>query len=556
MLPGWHISCSLLNLEEFFSIIKVKEMSKKSRCILIFLILFAFLINSPRHILTARSMEEMPRPGGTLRVRAFADVFKPRFDPATDPNIFIIEHLYDGLVKLDKNFNIIPSLAEYWVISDNGKKYTFFLRKGVTFHHGKELRAEDVKFTLERLVHKETASPYCQLFISKVKGAYEYWEGKAAEVTGFKAKDPYTFEIEWKSPYVSALYLLSMSFCKILPRDQVLAQGESFFRKPSGTGPFKFDHWLRSPRLDIVGVRLERNGNYFGKKPYLDAVEFSPHYTLDHFIDKEIDIIPYLSEKLASTDCQILENDSFNIAFLGMSMHIPPLNNPAVRKAISFAINKRKIAEVAFSVESVPLVTDNYIPAKLPGFFPRDESDSYNVDKARRILEEEGYTGDTKFPALGLFLEEPKKEKNIRIFRELRDQLSVLGIRLRSKSFHSIEEVKTSKEPFLILLEWMMDFPDPENIARPLFFSKSIMNVFHYANPRLDGLLDRADVERSWTERIALFYQIEKILTADIPAIPLFSSQQRIALQPYVRGVKTPPLSFFYLDCKEIWLDK
>ena len=101
-----------------------------------------------------------------------------------------------------------------------------------------------------------------------------------------------------------------------------------------------------------------------------------------------------------------------------------------------------------------------------------------------------------------------------------------------------------------------MDFPDPEDIIRPFFFSKSVFNVFGYSNPELDRILLEAEVESSWTKRIKLFQQIEQILFEDVPSLPLFSHQNRVAMQPWVRGVEVPPLEFYYLDVKKIWLDR
>jgi ABC-type transport system substrate-binding protein len=513
----------------------------------------------------ANKPAEEPVPGGTLRVKGFSDIFQPSLDPAKDTKIFVVEQIYDGLVRLDQNLNILSSLAESWVISEDGKRYTFYLKKGVRFHHGRELEAEDVKFSLERLVNKETAGPCYQYFTWKVVGAQEYWEGKANDVEGFKVRDKYTFEIQWKYPYVPTLYLLSMDFCKIIPRDLVLAQGKNFFFRPSGTGPFKFAYWLRSPKLDIVGVRLERNNDYFGKRPYLEAIEFSPHYTLEHFLEKEIDIIPYISKRLSETDCQVLENESVSTEFLGMSGHIWPLNRPAVRRAISLGIDKKDVAKAAFRFDTVPQVTNNYIPAKLPGFFPVDEKEGFNPEEAKNILGQEGFPvgqesfpEGTEFPPLNIFFEQPRKDEDQKVYRVLRDQLAGLGIKLRMKYYKSSEDLKSLKEPYLVMIGWTMDFPDPENIVLPLFFSTSIMNLnlLHYSNPQLDELVKKAETERSWTERISLFHKMEKILYADIAAIPLFSPKQRLALQPQVRGAKVPPLGFSYLDASKIWLAK
>jgi len=524
----------------------------------LFLVLFFILVFSlPLFDLAEKNNQKKPRYGGVLRVKSFENVLRTELDPASpDSYIFVSEQIYDGLVRLDKNLNIVPCLAEYWKISDDGRKYTFYLRKGIKFHHGKELSADDVKFSLERLINKKTGSHYYQFFTAKVVGAEDYREGKTISVKGFKVRDKYTFEMLLLKPYVSALYLMSMNFCKILPRDRVLSKGKGFFSKPSGTGPFKFSYWLRSMTLDIVGFRLERNDEYFGGKPYLKAVEFSPYFSLRHFSNKEIDIIPVLSEKLFNTDCQVFQGGSFNLIFLGMSCHIPPLDRKIVRKAILYGINKKEVVLVSYSTKYKPEVTNSYIPAKLPGFFPKDDEDNYDSKKAKEILLKEGFSTEKKFSTLTLFIDLPRTEIKYKVYRELKKQLDVLGIKLRLRYYKSLDEIKSYKEPYLVFLERLMNFPDPEDVIRPLFFSKSFFNVFGYSSPELDRLLEEAEEERSWTRRIELFHQIEQILFSDVPAIPLYSNQQRVAVQPYIRGVKVPLLGFYYLEARNIWLDK
>jgi ABC-type transport system substrate-binding protein len=539
--------------------LKKRPMSFPRSRILFFLFIVIVVFALALQSRTPRRQFERPRSGGTLRVRTFTlNPFQPDVDPAGGAHVFILNQIFDGLVGLDKNLSVVGVLADYWMISDDGRTYTFFLRKGVKFHHGRELEAADVKFSLERLVSAETEGPYYQFFTSKVVGAQEYREGKASEVVGFKVRDRRTFEIQWENPYVSALYLLSMDFCKILPRDLVQRQGRGFFQRPSGTGPFKFANWLRNSRLDIVGVRLERNNAYFLRKPYLEAVEFNPYYTPEQFLAEDVDIIPYSSDRLSGRDIQVLEGETFTTAFLMMSCHLAPLDNPSVRRAISMAIDKKEIAKAAFRLDTNPQVTDNFIPPRLPGFYPVETKEGSNLEEAKKILLQEGFSGESSFPRLTLFLNDQRKDGDQRIYEVLKEQLSGLGISLRLRTYRDWDEIKSCKEPYLTLLHWSLDFPDPENIVLPLFLSSSVLNqnILQYSNPRLDELAKAAEVEQSRTGRIALFHKIEDLLHADMPAIPLFSRQHRLALQPYVRGVNPPPLGFFYLDAKDIWLDK
>jgi ABC-type transport system substrate-binding protein len=500
---------------------------------------------------------QRPRFGGIFRLKSFASTFSVQLDPAhPDSYIFLSEQIFDGLVKLDKDLNLKPALAEYWKISADNTKYTFLLRRGVQFHNGDELKAEDVKFSLERLLDRQTNSPYYQFFLPRVVGAAEFREGKREDVSGFRVVDEHTFEIQWTRPYVSALYLLSMHFCKILPREQVQGRERSFFSRPIGTGPFAYDSLILDPQGDVVGVRLKRNGQYFGGSPYLETIEFSPHFTLEHFLNGEIDCIPVTSDRLLTPEFQVFLDGSLHPIFLGMSCHISPFDRQVVRKAIKYGIDKGELARDTFDWRFIRKVTDNYIPDRLTGFYPKYDKVSFDRLMALQTLREADFTGDNEFPALTLLIEEPRTDLKRMIYRALSKQLEPLGIRLRLHYYRTLDEVKEFESPYLIFIGRAMDFTDPENIIRPFFYSKSVFNVFGYSNPELDRLLSEAEVESSWTKRIKLFRQIEEILFQDIPSLPLFSHQNRISMQPWVRGVEVPPLGFYYLDVKKIWLDK
>ncbi len=499
-----------------------------------------------------------PRLGGTLRIKPFSKVFKPNLDPASDAPYYVLEQLYDGLVRLDGNYNVTPSLAEYWVISGDGRKFTFTLRKGAKFHHGREVTADDVKFSLERLLRKDVGTLYYQYFVSKVVGAEAFWAGKAAEVTGFRARDRTTFEIEWKNPYVSGLYLLSMFFCKILPRDLVEAQGRSFFQRPSGTGAFRFGNWLRDTSLEITGVRLERNRDYFGEIAYLDAVEYSPAFTMEQFQRGEVQIMPLESEDLASGRYQVLENNSLDVFFLGMSCRIAPLDRKEVRQALAFALDKRRLARAVSSISSVPQVVHNYIPAGLPGFFPLEGPERPNLARASVMLADAGFPEGKGFPELSLCFVLPRTRQHLRFHQELKSQLAALGIRLELRYFRSFDDLRAFGKPRLSFFEWRMDFPDAENIILPLFSSGSPTNGLYmdYANSGLDAFLAASEVEVGWEKRTSLFRKMESVLFEDVPAVPLFQLRLRMALQPNVRGAAAPLLAFHFLDAREIWIDR
>jgi ABC-type transport system substrate-binding protein len=509
-----------------------------------------------RPYILSQPLKERPIPGGTLRLSPFGQQLNLELDPAKDAHVFLMQQLYDGLVRLDKDLNPTPALAEYWIISESGRRYTFYLRRGVRFHDGREMTAADVAYSFRRLVDPQVNSPYAANFLGRVTGAQEFWDGKVPEVSGFRTRGKYVFEIQWVDPYVSALYLLSMSYTKILPREPLLAQGRDFFRKPVGTGPFRFGYWLRNPRLDIVGIRLERNDDYYDTKAFLDAVEFSPFYTFDDFRHRDVDIYPFVSRRLADMDCQIREDGALTVVLLGMSCHLEPLNRPEVRRALAAGLDRRTLAKVSYTNESVPEPTDNFIPAKLKGFLPLAGDWDYDPQGAGRLLAAAGFPADRDFPPLTLFTSRAAPELGQKVYRELKGELQALGISLSHREYGSLREVRAYRKPYLVLIEWRLNFPDPESFVRPLFYSRSDLNAMGYANPKLDATLEEAEAQPSFSQRIGLFQKIERQLRQDLPAVPLFSNELRMALQPYVRGVEISPLGFFYLDLRKVWLDK
>ena len=509
---------------------------------------------------TARSSrsEELPRYGGILRVREDGVPLQPNLDPAVRSWVFATEQLFEGLVRLNANLDIVPALAEYWIISEDGRRTTFILKRGVKFHHGREMNSQDVKFSFERLLRRDTQSPYAQLFMTKVVGAQEYREGRAEEVSGFRAPEKFVFEIQWKNPYVSALYLLSMSFCKILPKDLLLDQGRNFFWQPVGTGPLRFGYWIRSPRLDIVGVRLERYNQYYDRRSYLDVVEFSPHFSVDQFMDGDVQVMPFLSERMAAAPAQIAQGGLYNMTFLILSCQNPPFDSAAIRLAVAAAIDKDKLARALGGPAGALRTSANFIPPGLPGFFPLDDRLTADPEKSRRLLADFGYFVERKFPDIQFFIPLPRSETTVRLGRELESQLEAVGIPVSVRFIQSTAELRDVKQPFLAFVPWRMDFPDAENVVQPLFTSAADFNrtVGRYNSPAFDKLFEEAEVERSWTRRVDLFRRMEQLLDQDVPAVPLFFAEERFAVQSYVRGIKIPALGFSYLDTRQVWLDK
>jgi oligopeptide transport system substrate-binding protein len=200
----------------------------------------------------------MPRYGGIYRKRLELEPLT--LDPALLTDIYaasVAQQIFDGLVQFDANLNVIPCIAKSWKASYDGLVWTFELRQGVKFHHGREVSADDFVYTFTRLLHPRTASPRAWLF-ERVQGAKEFLAGTAERVEGLQALDVYTLQITLSHPYAPFISILGMVQAQVVPREEVERLEAAFGRQPVGTGPFRFVNWVAGEQ-----ITLEVNEEYF-----------------------------------------------------------------------------------------------------------------------------------------------------------------------------------------------------------------------------------------------------------------------------------------------------
>jgi peptide/nickel transport system substrate-binding protein len=282
------------------------------------------------------AMQDTPKMGGTLRAAISADPVN--LDPhltSAHSTYQVLENVYNHLVGLDDGLQVIPELAESWTVSEDMLTYTFKLRQGVTFHNGRELTAEDVVYSYERIRNPETQSGAAYLL---------------EPVDTISAPDPQTVVITTKEIYAPLLTKLATQGTAIVPREEV--EAGTLAEKPVGTGPFVFVDFVPADR-----VTLRRNDNYWEEGlPYLDEIIYRP--IPDEIVKQtnlETQNVDWVDNVPAQDANQLVESPDFVVEsvpantynYLGMNTTREPLNDKRVRQAISYALDREEIAAIA-----------------------------------------------------------------------------------------------------------------------------------------------------------------------------------------------------------------
>ncbi len=492
-------------------------------------------------------------------------------------SIWGVQQIMEGLVEFDNNKNIIPCIAKSWKISEDGITYTFNLRSDVMFHDddcfkstngkGRKVIASDFKFCLERVNNPKSKTRGMWVYRDKIKGAKDYSEGKANDISGIKAINDTTLTIELNNAFSPFLSLLTMTYGFVYPKEAVEHYGETFGNHPVGTGPFKFNHW--SIDKELV---LDKNPAYWekdskgGTLPYLDGVKITFTQSSEtEFLDfqngkydfhqpssETFDVITDETGKLKDADTKnfsLVKQPWLQTVFLGM-MQSPDLpggktgpfaGNKKLREALNYAIDKDKIVKFVLKNRGKPAV-NGPIPPGMPGFNPDIKGYTYDINKAKELLKEAGYS-DGKNLKLVLVCGNEEIQRSIAI--AIQEQLKSAGIEMQIEQLLQatlISKQENGEFPFW-RASWGADYFDPENFMA-LFYSKNITpngpNRVGYKNPKVDELYEKSLKETDNSSRMKMYDEIQKIVIEDAAWLPLYYNEQIYLLSKNIDG--------FYID--------
>ncbi|TGE22402.1 ABC transporter substrate-binding protein [Hymenobacter aquaticus] len=504
-------------------------------------------------------------------------------DPAfsnKQANIWAVTQLYNGLVELDSALQPVPALARRYEISSDGRHYTFHLRPGVRFHDaevfaggkGRAVVAQDFVYSFKRLLDAATASPGGWIFRGKVLEK----EGGEPSDTCFVAANDSTLRIHLREPFIPFLGILAMPYAYVVPREAVVKYGKDFREHPVGTGPFRFREWDEGN-----AIIYHRNPQYWKQDeqgralPYLDAVQIS-------FIqDRKTEFLTFMQGKLdflsgirAGSRDLIMHPDGtvredfqgkfrlqkapyLNTEYLGFQLDPtnlrgdaanPALRDVRVRQALSYALNKPELIAYFLNNVGVP-GHSGFVPSSLPSYSEKlVPGYTYQPQKARELLRAAGF-GPQNPLKLRLGTVAERKE----VCEYLQKKWAEVGVTVSievNQSAAQQEMVDNGRAAFFTK-SWLGDYPDAENYLA-LFYSKNFApagpNKTHFKSAAYDQLYEQAIREQDVARRYALYQQMDRIVVAESPVIPLYYDQVVRLTQNNIRGLTPNAMNQLILE--------
>jgi peptide/nickel transport system substrate-binding protein len=482
-------------------------------------------------------------------------------DPAFAKNqsiMWAVHQIYNTLVEIDSNLNIVPSVASRWEVSEDRLVYTFHLRNDVFFHDnpvfpggkGRKLVASDIVYSLQRIIDKTVASSGAWIFNNRVD-------------TGapFTAIDDSTFRLKLLRPFHPILGILSMQYCSIVPHEAVEKYGKDFRRNPCGSGPFRFVSWDEGETMV-----MHKNERYWEKDssgvslPYLDAVQIS------FFDNKATEFLQFRQGRLsfvndfdASFKDEILTKNGdlrkewqgkiilkkhayLNTEYFGILadeqnpvVKNSPVRLLAIRRAMNYALNRRQLMMYMRNSIGIPAEA-GFVPGGLPSRnVELVKGYPYDPRKARKLLADAGFPDGKGLPSIKLL--------TIPVYADIASfaarQWEEVGIPVQVEVVQkSLLLEQTAKSQALFFRgSWIADYPDAENYMA-MFYSKNPAppNYTRYKNPAFDVLYEKALTETNDSLRYALYRQMDQIVINDAPVIPVWYDMAIHLIQPNIRN--------------------
>ncbi len=475
-------------------------------------------------------------PGGSITVTYKDDV--ATLDPAIGydwQNWSMIKSLFDGLMDYTPGTTELrPGLAESYEISPDGLVYTFKLRAGVKFHNGREMTADDVKYSLDRVTNPATQSPGAGFF-GAIAGFDAAGDGG---LSGVEVVDPLTVRITLSRPDATFLHVMALNFASVVAKEAVEAAGDDFGKQPVGTGAFKLAEWTLGQRLVF-----EKNADYWRVGvPFLDSVVFEvgqePVVALLRLQNGEVDVpgdgIPPAKFMEVMADPgqaeRVVQGGQLHTGYITLNVTTPPFDRVEVRQAVNMAINKERIIQI-INGRAVPATQP--LPPSMPGYTEDYAGYAYDVEGAKALLAEAGFADGFETELFVM-----NTDPNPRIAQAIQQDLAAVGITVSIQNVaqaNVIEAGGAGTAPMIWSggMAWIADFPDASNFYGPILgcagAGEGGWNWSKFCDEALDAMAVEADSmfdPAQSADRLALWSEVYTGVMEQAPWVPIFNEER------------------------------
>lgn len=475
-------------------------------------------------------------------------------------DIWATNQLFNGLVQMDNNLNVQPSIAKDWTISDNALTYTFNLRTDVFFHKHqlfgtdstRTVTAKDFEYSFNRVLDKKIASSGQWVF---------------NKVDDFYATTDSTFVVKLKQPFPAFLGLLTMKYCSVVPKEVTEHYGSEFRSHPIGTGPFKFKRWEENIKLVF-----RKNHNYFEKDnngkslPHLEAVAitFLPDKQSEflQFAQGNIDFVSgldasYKDDILTATgnlrphykkNVNMIRGPYLNTEYLAfyMESNLTEIQSTTLRKAINYGFDRKKMMTYLRNGIGIP-ANGGFIPKGLPGY-KSSIGYTYQPEKAKELVRQFSKSTGIKNPKITITTTGNYLSFCEFIQRELQKTGLIVSIDVMPAS--ALKSGKANGKLDIFRASWVADYPDAENYLS-LYYSKNFApngpNYTHFKNEEFDNLYESAFNQTNVSKRQLLYTKMDSLVMSKSPIVPLFYDEVVRFTRKNIYGLGINPINLLEL---------
>ena len=450
-----------------------------------------------------------------------------------------IMQIFSGLLTLDNNLQPVADIAKSWKVSSDGTVYTFTLKQGVKFHDGREVKADDFKYSWERACNPATGSQTAEPYLGDIVGAKDMLAGKATSISGVKVIDDYTLQVTIDAPKPYFLDKLTYPTAFVVDRNNV-NKGADWWKTPNGTGPFKFKSWV--PNTSFV---LERNDAFYGDVAKVASVEYKLWAGVPERLYETGDIdatdvsLPYIDEVTDPAGqylSQLTITPELSFSYIGFNCTKPPFDDPDIRQAFSMAIDKTKLASLVY--DNTVQKADGILPPGMPGYNPQLKGLDFDPQKALDLIKASKYGDVSRLPPIVITVEGYGGGIGSDLESIINEWRQNLGVEVTVRQIDPERFLYFTKDELDNMYEsgWSADYPHPQDFLDILFASNTSDNYGGYSNPAVDDLLAKAGVEPDNAKALVMYQQVEQMLVNDAACIPLWFGKDYTLVKPNVHG--------------------